>query len=180
MLSIVVGREALNEVTNEFVIVDAFNLQLEHSLVALSKWESIWEKPFLSTTDKTPEMMISHIECMILNPVYPKNVLNNLSEENLKEIAKYMESKQSATWFSELQAPPKSREIVTAELIYFWLDTLNIDVPSAETWHLQRLFNRIRIHSLKNAKPKKMSRSEMARQRSAINEQRRRELGTSG
>ena len=56
MLQIVVPAvEMYNEQTNEFVIAKEQTLQLEHSLVSLSKWESKWNKPFLTKDEETFE-----------------------------------------------------------------------------------------------------------------------------
>ena len=69
-------------------------------------------------------------------------------------------------------------EIVTSELIYFWMVTFNIPFE-CETWHLNRLFALIRICNLKNANPKKMSKNEIAMRNRELNAKRKAELKTS-
>jgi hypothetical protein len=116
---------------------------------------------------------------MVVGPDIPPEVFSKLSEKNFAEIDAYINRKMTATWFSELPGAPKSREIVTSELIYYWLVTFNIPFE-CETWHLNRLFTLIRIFNIKNAAPKKMSRSELAARNRALNEQRRKQLNSSG
>lgn len=179
MLTIVVPEtEFFDDDKQEFVQVKKFVLNLEHSLVSLSKWESKWEKPFLSEDKKSPAETLSYIEMMILNKKTPSNLFQRLSPDQFQEIDDYINSKQSATWFSEL-APPKSKEVITNELIYHWMFAAGIDMK-CEEWHLNRLFTLIKIVGLKrNTKPKKMTRSELA-SRKSLNEQRRAKLGTTG
>ena len=45
--------ELYDEVSGLFIDSKEQVLQLEHSLVSLSKWESKWKKPFLGKEDKT-------------------------------------------------------------------------------------------------------------------------------
>ena len=53
MLKITIPNiEQYDEVRNEFISTKEQVLQLEHSLVSLSKWESKWCKPFLSKEEK--------------------------------------------------------------------------------------------------------------------------------
>jgi hypothetical protein len=154
---------------------------LEHSLISLSKWESIFEKPFLGPEPKTREEVLGYIKTMILTPDFPEDVLLKLSKSNFDEINAYIDSAQSATTFGVMpEQKHRSRgETITSELIYYWMVTFNIPFE-CESWHLNRLFSLIRICNLKNSKPKKMSRSELATRNRQLNEKRRAELGTSG
>ena len=180
MLTIVVpGVEMYDEQNEEFVTRDDMTLDLEHSLVSLSKWESIYEKPFLDTKQKTTEEVLEYIKLMTLTPNVSDDVYTKLSEENVLAINKYLEAKMTATWFSEAPGAPKSRDIITAELIYYWMITFQIPFE-CENWHLNRLFTLIRVCNIKQAKPKKMSRSEIAARNRELNAQRRKQLGTTG
>jgi hypothetical protein len=180
MLTIIVpGVEMFDEEKQEFVSVDDVTLTLEHSLVSLSKWESIYEKPFLGQDKKTVEEVLEYVKIMVLTSNVPEDVWKKLSEENIVKINEYIDAKMSATWFNDSPGAPKSREIITAELIYYWMITFQIPFE-CETWHLNRLFTLIRVCNTKQAKPKKMSRSEIAARNRELNAQRRQQLGTRG
>ncbi len=180
MLTITVpGVEYFDEEKQEFLTDGDFVLELEHSLVSLSKWESIYEKPFLGVGEKTTEEILSYIETMILTSKFPPEVLHNLSEDNLEQINTYIEAKMTATWFSDVPNAPKSREVITSELIYFWMFGFNIPMQ-CETWHLNRLFTLIKVCNVKNAAPKKMSRGEQAARNRELNAQRKAQLNTQG
>ena len=175
----VVGDEYYNEETQEFETHGDFVLELEHSLVSLSKWESIHNKPFLSAKPKTQEETLSYIVCMVLTPVYPEGFETRLSNANLEIIINYMESKQTATSFGEMPERKAKGETITAELIYYWMVAFTIPFE-CEMWHLNRLFALIRICNIKNSPQKKLSRGEIARRNRELNERRKAELGTTG
>lgn len=180
MLTIVIeGDEFFDEKTNTFLTVGDLSLELEHSLLSLSKWESKFQKPFLGRGEKTNEEVIGYIECMIITPDYPKNLMNVLSPDNLTKINNYIESKESATTFGAMPKQSGRSETITAELIYYWMIAFNIPFE-CEKWHLNRLFALIRICNIKNSKPKKMSQSEMAARNRELNAMRKAQLGTSG
>lgn len=181
MLTITVGATSVfDEETDTFGTQGGFELQLEHSLVSLSKWEEEHEKPFLSETSKTGKELLSYIECMLLSPIPPGESLEKLSKENFEAINAYINRKSTATWFSEIEPKSRNREVVTSELIYYWMTVFHIPFQPTETWHLNRLFTLIRIASLKQEKPKKMSRAEIARRNRELNAKRKAEMGTKG
>jgi len=180
MLTIVVpGVEHFDERASEFVTKGDTTLTLEHSLVSLSKWESKHEKPFLEKAEKTTEEVLDYIRCMTVTRNVPEEVYLRLSEQNLGDINKYIDSKMTATWFSDAPGAPASREVVTSELVYYWMITFQIPFE-CERWHLNRLFTLIRVCNLKQAKPKKMSRAEVASRQRELNERRRKQYGTTG
>jgi hypothetical protein len=180
MLRLVVpGVEYFDEQTREFVTKDDVTLELEHSLVSLSKWESIYEKPFLGKDEKTTEEILNYVKLMTLTPDVPEDVWNKLTEGNILAINDYIEAKMTATWFSDPPGAPQSRDVITAELIYYWMIVFQIPFE-CENWHLNKLFTLIRVCNIKQAKPKKMSRSEIAARNRELNAQRRAQLGTRG
>ena len=146
------AAELWDESRQEFVSTKEQTLQLEHSLVSLSKWESKWCKPFLSKNDKTAEETLDYVKCMTITPNVDSNVYNFLKG---------------------------SREIVTAELIYYWMIALNIPFE-CQKWHLNRLLSLVRVCNIKNAPPKKYSRRELASRNAALNAARRKQLNTTG
>jgi hypothetical protein len=180
MLTIVVPLvESFDEESEEFVVTDSMTLELEHSLVSLSKWESTHEKPFLGKDPKTTEETLDYIRCMVIGENPPAEIFQKLSKENFEEINAYLEAKMTATWFNEPPGPPKANIVITAELVYYWMVALEIPFE-CENWHLNRLFTLIRICDIKGQKPKKMSRAEVMARNRELNEQRKRQLGTRG
>ena len=173
--------EGFDEAKGEFLVTDSVTLRLEHSLVSASKWESKYERSFLADEKKTSEEVFDYIGMMILPGDYPENVLDHLTEENIKAITVYIDSKQSATWFSEIPGTDKApkKEIITTEIIYYWMIALNIPVEF-ERWHLNRLLTLIKVCSIKNAPKEKMDRRQQAMNWRAVNAQRRAATGSSG
>lgn len=183
MLTITVRlKEAFDQEQKKFIAAASFTLELEHSLVSLSKWESEFEKPFLNGKDKTSEETLAYIKMMTLTPDVRPEVYNYLSDDDITEINNYIKKKMTATTVHEQEKRAPNRETITAELIYYWMTALNIPWE-AQHWHLNKLLMLIRVCNVKNQPAKKMSRREAAqaaRNRGALNAQRQAALGTRG
>lgn len=171
--------EGYDEEAGRFVATESFPLDLEHSLISLSKWESKWETPFLGPDEKTEEQVQSYIRMMILGEFPPEEILSRLSASDLKEIETYINAKMTATWFNDRQPPRRSQEIVTAELIYYWMISLGVPFE-CQNWHLNRLLTLIRVCNLKNSPKKKMNKADAISQQRALNAARRNATGSKG
>lgn len=179
MLQITVPADELwDEAKGEFIPVKEQTLQLEHSLISLSKWESKWCKSFFSKKEKTYEETIDYIKCMTLTQNVKPDRYLNLSRENIEEINNYIEAPMTATTFHNDQKG-HSRETITSELIYYWMIALNIPFE-CQKWHLNRLLTLIRVCEVKNTPAKKMSKREIMSRNAALNTARRKQLNTRG
>jgi hypothetical protein len=116
---------------------------------------------------------------MIISPNSPGGILRRLSEENIQRINEYIESPESATTFGSMPQRGGIGEVITAELIYYWMVAFNIPFE-CENWHLNRLFALIRICNIKNSPAKKMSKSELAARNRELNAARRAQYNTKG
>lgn len=180
MLEITIpSREIYNEQTNEFVEIKEQTLRLEHSLISLSKWESKWCKVFMSKEEKSYEETVDYIKCMTLTQNVNPEVYNGLTNENIVQINRYIEAPMTATTFSEDKTSKGSREVVTSELVYYWMIALNIPFE-CQKWHLNRLLTLIRVCNVKNQPPKKMGKSELMRRNSRLNAERKARLNSKG
>lgn len=158
---------------DHFIKVPETVLTLEHSLVSLSKWESIWHKPFLTGKQMTQEELASYMKCMTLTQNVPDEVFTSVIS-NLKvlnQINDYIKDSMTATTIGESNSK-KNRDIITSEIIYYWMITLNIPM-GCQKWHLNRLLMLIQVCSIKNAPKKKQSRSEILARQRRINSARR-------
>ena len=180
MLKITIpSAELWDEDKEEFVYTKEQTLQLEHSLISLSKWESKWCKAFLSKHEKTFEETVDYVKCMTLTQNVNSDVYQYLTNKNIAEINRYIEAPMTATYFSDDKIGKTSREQITSELIYYWMVALNIPFE-CQKWHLNRLLTLVKVCNIKNQPPKKRSRKEILSRNAALNAARRKQLNTRG
>ena len=179
-------REYYDEQKCEFVSIKGLEkdqkLQLEHSLVSLSKWESKWHKPFLDTLTKgklTLEETLDYIKCMTLTKNVDERIYDFIDEDNVKKINEYISNPMTATTITNHGPKGRNKEIMTSELIYYYMIALNIPCEF-EKWHLNRLMMLIQVCSIKNESPKKMSRRDIMSRNAALNAARRKQFNTKG
>lgn len=160
-LEINLTPECWDEINEEFVEPKTQVIQLEHSLVSLSKWESKWHKPFLSQVAKTREETVDYIRCMTITQNVNPEIYHRIDDNNIEIVNRYISDSMTATWFSDNTETKKSSsgEQVTAEIIYYWMTTFNIPFE-CQKWHLNRLLTLIEVCERKSKGPNKMSKKE--------------------
>lgn len=174
-------REQFNEKTSQFFYYPErdIDLQLEHSLLSVSRWESKWHKPFLNNRDKlSDEELIDYIRCMCTSSVDDTKIFNYLTNENVKQISDYIGDSMTATTFRD-DGNKRNSEIITSEIIYYWMVSYQIPFE-CQKWHLNRLITLIRVCSEKNAPKKNMNPKDIIARNRALNKARRAQLNSKG
>lgn len=174
--------DEVNEVFLPPVNVKETKIQIEHSLISLKKWEQKWHKPFLQDDKKTYEELSDYVRCMTLTHGVDSNVYKWIPEKVMEEIIDYINNPMTATWFKKdtlIGAQKNSREVITAEIIYYWMITLSIPVEF-QKWHLNQLLTLIKVVNIKNGKPKKVDKKTAAQERAALNKLRREQYKSKG
>lgn len=171
--------EHWDEVNHVFITNKEQKLQLEHSLVSISKWESKWHKAFMSNENRTYEETIDYIRCMTITQNVDPEIYKFVTNDIIVQVNEYIANPMTATWFSEDRSGRRSSETITSELIYYWMITLNIP-KECEKWHLNRLLTLVRVCNIKNQPPKRMSKRETSSRYAALNKARRQQLNTRG
>lgn len=167
------GEELYDEARERFVKAEETEVEFEHSLLSISKWEAKYQKPFFKKDEKTTEEVFYYLRCMLLTKKVDPDIVYRLNEENLKQITEYINAPMTATWFSEpVQNKKRTQEVITAEIIYYWMASLQIDLEW-ENRHINQLLTLIRVINEKNGPEKKMSYKEMLQRNKALNAQRR-------
>ena len=173
------GQEFWDDEKEEFTYGKDVVLQLEHSLISISKWEAKHHKAFLSKRIKSQDEMNDYIRCMVINRNVDPTVFSRLTVENLQAINEYIENPMSATYLGNDKETGGPKDTITSELIYYWMIKLNIPVEF-QKWHINRLLTLIRVCEIKETPPKKMSQAEIMRRNAALNTARRQQLNSRG
>lgn len=184
MLTITIPKSReWDETKEEFIQIPETTFSMEHSLISLSKWEQKWHKPFMDhQNNKTTEEIIDYFRCMTVTPAINPDIYNHMPIEVINKIMEYIEDPMTATWFSEEEVKKSGigrREIITSEIIYYWMVTLNIPAQF-EKWHLNRLITLIRVVNIKNSPPKKLNKKETLARNRKLNSLRKAKYKTKG
>lgn len=171
--------ELFDDANQEFINIKGRVLNLEHSLISLSKWESKWKVPFIETKNLSIEQTIDYVRFMTIDKNVDPNVYQALTQENIDAVTDYIQDSMTATWFND-RGGKINREIITAEIIYYQMIALNIPFE-CQKWHLNRLLTLIKVCNIKNSgKDQKMRRQDIYEQNRSLNEQRRKAMNTKG
>ena len=174
------GGQVYDEATNKVITIKGQTIQLEHSLVSVSKWEQKWKKPFLNNNQMTVEMSIDYVRCMTLTQNVNPDIYNYLTPDDLQVVRDYIDDPMTATWFKNQNRRP-NRDVITSEIIYYWMITFGIPLDPCQKWHLNRLLTLVRVCDEKsNPGRKKMSKKAAAMQYRDLNAMRRARLGSRG
>ena len=165
-------------VKKEFIQTKDTTITIEHSLISLSKWESIWQKPFLTQDPKTYDEMISYYQCMTLTQNVNPDIYRTINGKVRDEIVEYINNPMTAT---TVHTKKKSggKEVLTSEVIY-WMMAANQIPFTCEKWHLNRLLILLEVCAIKNSPKDKMSKRETLAQHRALNAARRAKYHTNG
>ena len=181
MLQIIIpSREYYTNATGLFNTTKEQTFHIEHSLVSLSKWESKWHIPFLGKEDKTIEQTVDYVRCMTITQNAAPFTKDDMTSKILEEVTAYINAPMTATWFPPDRNKKRNPEIVTSELIYYWMIALTIPFDPCQKWHLNRLLTLIHVCNIKNGPQKKMSKKEILANNKAQNDLRKQRLQTNG
>lgn len=164
---------------NRFITIHQQTLSFEHSLLSISKWESKWHKAYLTKDPKTEEETLDYLRCMCLTQNVDPLVFRAMDAKSARALSDYISDPMTATTINRKNNRP-SREIVTNELIYYWMVELGIPFDPCQKWHLNRLMTLIEVTSIKKQPPKKMGKKDLMSRNAALNAQRKARLGTHG
>ena len=155
----------------EFVEVKEHDVELEHCLLAIARWESKWKKPFF-TDNHTRDEWLDYIRCMALDTEEDEYMPKALTSTQLKAVFEYINDSKTATWFAPQSSPPSDGTQMTSELAYYYMAQVPLPFDICERWHLSRLVTILKIASIKSQPDKKMTSDQIARQNRELNRSR--------
>lgn len=174
------ATELWDPLKEEFVPIKEQKLLLEHSLLSIHKWEAKWKKSYLNSEDKSSMETLDYLRCMTLTKNVNPYVYYAIPQNELLRIKRYIEDPMTATTFTDREeGRSRRRDIITAEIIYWEMDQLNIPIEW-EKRHLNQLLALIKVSAIKSNPPKKMRPGEIARQNKSLNAARRAKHHTKG
>lgn len=170
---------SFDEATETRTMIKGQTIQLEHSLVSISKWEAKWKKPFLSREGHTREETLDYIRFMTITQNVNPVIYNLLTDSQIAEVQKYIDDPMTATVISKQEGKGATARPMTSEEFYYAMAAYQIPF-TCEKWHFNRLLTLIRVADEKNKPKKKMRKGDIARRNRSLNAARRARMGTKG
>lgn len=181
MLPIPIPKQELwDEEHNKFIQIDSTVLELEHSLLSMAEWESRHKKPLLDRKPHTTNELRDYVKCMTTNKIENPNVYAALTTKDLAKVQEYMADPMTATTFADAGKPKRGGQFITSELLYCRMSQFNIPYDPCQTWHLNRLLTLIKVCSEENKGEQTVPRDKAMQDQRALNETRKKALGTRG
>jgi hypothetical protein len=152
----------------------AVTYYFEHSLKAISKWESYYVESFFECS-LTPEQTQFYIQCMEVNdtPIF----WDALTTNHYTIITDYIAKDQSATKIK--MDGDDEKMIMTTEILYAMMAIHGVPFECDE-WPFSRLNKLLQTITFFKKDKKKMSKKEIQKSNAELNAQRRKELNTKG
>lgn len=172
---IIPKRDLWDEKKQEFVTIPEETVRLEHSLLAIARWETKYHKPFLTKDEKGNDELFYYIRCMNLSDDLLDEstaLLIAKNQENLFEIKEYLDDPATATTVKKKPSNGSGGSFVTSELIYYYMTSLMIPFE-CEKWNLNRLLKLIEVCDAKNTPAKKPNRKDTMNRHRSLNAARR-------
>lgn len=169
------GTQLWDEENEQFIVTEPMKLYLEHSLVSISKWESVYRRPYLFPQTFSKKETIDYIKCMCLDNDISDDVFYAIygNSKLMKEIDDYINSSPTATTINDNDTKKhRNSEKITSELIYYWMVANEIPFE-CENWHIERLLTLIQVCNVKNRPPKKQSMKDIYARNKSLNAARR-------
>lgn len=181
MLKLLVkGVELFDQDRSEFITSEDIEVEFEHSLASLSKWEEKHKVPLMDKGEKTPEQMLDYFRCMTLTSDVPTDVYSRLSVAQIHALNEYIGASVTATTVFEGPGKKKTNtEKITAELIYYWMVSFQIPFE-CQHWHLDKLLTLIKVCNVKNNAGKEVSKEDRMAWMKEQNALRQAQSGTNG
>lgn len=176
--------EIYNDEMEQFVMVKARRIVLEHSLYTISLWEMRHNKCFLKNLEKlTSDEISDYIKCMSIDgDLSDDEIIYMLSKPEIhKQIVEYLNKRMSATYIRELPGDGRpDTEAKTSELFYYYLIKLRAPVEIIEHWHISRLIILLSVFNAKDDTKRKRSIRDIMKNNDEINEARKKKYNTEG
>ena len=157
-------------------------VRLEHCLLAMSKWETKYQRSFLNENPRTSEEVEYYVRCMALDDVEPY-IFSAFSSQDYDAIQAYIGASHTATTFQSYgPLRPSKMHVVTTEVIYYMMIIRGIPF-NAETWPIDRLMTLLKVYDIESNYGKKgttMSAKQSAQWRIDENERRKRMMKSKG